>query len=532
GSPPCFLAAQAFRLPDALAGDARQQYRRLVAEHRRRLADDQPLPLPLHGRPGAGRDHAAGLPARPAGRCAGRHRRPAPLPDRRAGLGAADGGDPRRADGDGCDRALGAAGADLRHRHRQRDELPGLGRHDQRAGAARGSGRRHRAQRHRLQPGARGGAGARRLRHRRRGPGGGLRAECGRLPGADPGTDLLAPDRGAAADAEGAPALRHAGRDALRLGEPGDAGGDPQGLRLLPLHRGGLGAAAALRPAAIGARAAGLRADARGDGPLRRRRRLRPAGAARAARPERHGVLGLDPRSRLHGGAGRRASLGDGGARDAALRRGLDRRGQHPLRRGAAGRAGLGAGAGDRHLPAQLLRGDGAGLGPGGVARRQLQRAARSRPGGGGLRHRRRAGPALADRQPGDERRAGHGRRHAAAGGAGGGAARPARRGLGPGDGGGALPGRPVPAPRLPRRHAGGSARAAALRRGQLEPLRGCRPSGALGGALDGRQLDRAPARGAAADRGRPSRPGPRRPAPLRRGRGAGGVALPQREPV
>ena len=57
---------------------------------------------------------------------------------------------------------------------------------------------------------------------------------------------------GPRADAEGAPALGHAGGGTLRLGQPGDAGGDRPGLRLLPVHRGGLGPAAADRPPAIG----------------------------------------------------------------------------------------------------------------------------------------------------------------------------------------------------------------------------------------------------------------------------------------
>ena len=133
------------------------------------------------------------------------------------------------------------------------------------------------------------GPALRRLRHRRRRAGGRLRPECRRLPGADPGAAVLEADRGAEPDAEGAPDLGHAGGAALRLGQPGDARGHPPRLRLLPVHRRGLGPAAALRPPAARPRPAGLRPDAGRHGPFGGRPPASPcrrcaAGSTAAAR--------------------------------------------------------------------------------------------------------------------------------------------------------------------------------------------------------------------------------------------------------
>ena len=79
----------------------------------------------------------------------------------------------------------------------------------------------------------------------------------------------------------------------------------------------------------------------------------------------------------------------------------VDCRRQHARRLGAAGGAGLGAGAGDRDLPAQLLRRDGTGLGAGRLGRRAVRRAAGARRRGRAGRRGGRRGARLADRQRG-----------------------------------------------------------------------------------------------------------------------------------
>ena len=187
------------------------------------------------------------------------------------------------ADRGGCARPLGAAGADLRHWRGHRDELPGLGGRNQelvpredlvRAIALNGIGFNL----------------ARAL-----GPAIGGFALAAAGPAAAFALNAVAflvlivalvswrrpaASRAGALPKEHLP-RRHARGPSLRLGRPGDARGDPAGLRLLLLRLGGLGPAAAGRARAARAGAAGLRADAGRDGRRRRGGRRRAAAAAR-----------------------------------------------------------------------------------------------------------------------------------------------------------------------------------------------------------------------------------------------------------
>ena len=172
------------------------------------------------------------------------------------------------------------------------------------------------------------------------------------LPGADRRAGLLAPAGRAAPAAcrRSTWSRRHAGGAALRLGQPGDAGGDPPGLHLLPVHRRGLGPAAAVRAAATRAGAAGLRADAGRHGAVGGGGGLRPAGAARrgwtaAGRCSGPRCWPAPPwrswRPRRALGARRRWACCSIGAAWIAA-------GSTLRRLGPAGGARLGAGAGDR----------------------------------------------------------------------------------------------------------------------------------------------------------------------------------------
>ena len=127
------------------------EYRHLDAERRSGVADDLALAVAADGRADPDRVESSDPAPRTAGGRAGRHRGSAPAADRIASLDAARGGGAGCVDDRRPDDAVDAAGAELRARRRLGAERAGVAGDHPRAGAARGSHFRDRAERSQLQ---------------------------------------------------------------------------------------------------------------------------------------------------------------------------------------------------------------------------------------------------------------------------------------------------------------------------------------------------------------------------------------------